>query len=194
MIAKSLIFDTIGRTLLEIQDFEYLILGLAALMDKKRLSEKHKKKFKNLNLNILLSNNPKDLPKKRQTLGQIFGVIKDDFFITWNDDLDDFLGNRNMFVHRFSKEFLPNKSDYEVLIFLSDFRNEIKRWSNAFNGLNSLIMKYLWEIEMPKQDFPGRRKITQSELQKIVDLQKYEPYFFQEFKIKEEARIKLEKK
>lgn len=133
----------IGATLLEMQRFEFFVHGLVAHF---KTLQNHKR-FKGLNAEIFLSDSEINKKKRKQTLGQIFGVLKIDLSLFYTNELDDYLNNRNILIHDFWRDFVRTDryEEKRVLSFLNNLNNSTEEWIKVFRGLMSMMAKNAYE-------------------------------------------------
>lgn len=129
----------IGRVLLNVQKFEYLVHGLVSHFKPELLDKTF---MKGMTAKIFLSGEPADKKKRKQTLGQVFASLKHGApFLYW-DELDSYLESRNIFIHHFWRDYISKNFDpHKCKTFVSQLDTQTQEWTNVFRGLLSVMAK-----------------------------------------------------
>lgn len=170
------IYTLIGATLLEIQKFEFLIHGLVSHF-KNDILKKHKQ-FKDLDANNFLSNLEEDKKKRKQTLGQVIQVLKENFELRNGNELEECLHNRNIFVHHLWREFFY-KNSYniqECKEFLEKLNKQIDYWTKVFKGMLYVIMMTVLKMQTKEIQ---EEKIRSNYLETFEPYKQYEYLFYE---------------
>lgn len=129
----------IGRTLLKVQIFEFLIHGLVShfkpeILDKTRLA--------GLTAKIFFSSDKENKKKRRHTLGQVLDVIRKGAQFAYWEELDQYLEMRNDFVHHFWRDNISKNFDRQKCIqSLTTLEMQTEEWTRVFRGLLSVMAK-----------------------------------------------------
>ncbi|MCT7602892.1 hypothetical protein N5U17_01470 [Aliarcobacter butzleri] len=131
-------YDTFGKVLVKIQFFEQLVKIFISLFNKD--AKLRNKRINNLSYKDILDDN---ILKRNQTLGILMSVIKKEMKIFDNDEFNELLEKRNIFIHKLHKEYLSNDSldEEELTRFINQLWNLINKYIDIFTGLISLSVK-----------------------------------------------------
>jgi hypothetical protein len=168
----------IGRTLLKVQRFEFLVHGIVSHFKPHLLKEAN---LKGLTPKVFLSQNEDDKKLRRHTLGQIFKALRlqqTDFL--YQEELDELLERRNKFIHSLWRDFfLYGKfQKNECIDFLSKLEKGTEEWTKVFMGFLSFLQKAV----LSKESTEEQAKHRDDPRYKINEA--HEPYFRAKFGIK----------
>ena len=138
-----------GGVLLQLQRVEFIIYGLISHFNEIVLSKYLS--FKELDSHKFLFEENAFNKYRKQTLGQIFNVLKKEFKLFNTEKLDNFLFNRNLFIHNFWRDFISSRRkserDYEAAIsFLNSLLNEAAEWEIIFKGMLYSMAESIIEV------------------------------------------------
>lgn len=168
----SFLYENIGIVLIDIQRTEYIIHGIVSHFNESLL--KKNKTFKNLSPRIFLDNDEKSKSSRKQTLGQIINFLLDTTSFFDPVELNQFINNRNKFVHNYWREFLSNNRLPDrvyienALKFTLEFGKENMKWQFIFKGFMYSIIEAIAKLE-------------NKEISQFQDLKKYQQDFIDYF-------------
>ena len=172
----SFLYECCGIILIEVQKVEFIIHGLVAHFNKNIL--RTNKQFEKLTPRIFLDNDEKSRKTRKQTLGNIINILlkNNDFF---NDsELNEYVKNRNIFVHSFWRDFLSgNKIEnreeiLNAMKFLMEFSKENIKWKSLFKGLLYLFAVVCAEKENKDVELFKKHKPNYDDLINYINEQK----------------------
>jgi hypothetical protein len=144
-------YDTFGKVLVKIQFFEQLVKIFISLFNED--AKLRNKNINNLSYKDILDD---DILKRNQTLGILMSVVKKEIKIFDNDEFNELLEKRNIFIHKLHKEYLSNDSldEEELTKFINQLWNLINKYIDIFTGLISLSIKSITDnkIDMSSID------------------------------------------
>lgn len=170
------LYECCGILLIEAQKVEFIVHGLVAHFNKNIL--KTNKKFEKLTPRIFLDDDENSRKNRKQTLGNIINILlKNNTFFN-ESELNQYVQNRNIFVHSFWRDFLSGtkiESREEILNsikFLMEFSKENIKWRSLFKGLLYLFAVICAENENKDIDLLKKYKPNYDDLIKYIGEQK----------------------
>ncbi|SKA16801.1 hypothetical protein SAMN05428963_10749 [Consotaella salsifontis] len=124
----------IGAAIYQAQKVEWALYGIASHVSHLPAAQR-KKRFKQINPEAFLRDDPADF---KATLGEITAVFGDAFLIS-SPELEEFVDDRNLIVHNFYRLFHANIRDghrrEDPVGFLQDFILRGQQWHSIVRGL-----------------------------------------------------------
>ena len=143
----------IGNALISGQRVEFLTHGIISHF--KDLNQD--KEFKNLTPRMFLDNTNEAQKTRKQTLGQIFRILKQNDSLAIVESLNDYLLKRNLLVHGLWREYFRDnyKSDEHSngIQFCKDFIDKSAKMENFYKGLLYAMVKHvssISQVEIPQ--------------------------------------------
>jgi hypothetical protein len=169
----------IGRTLIKVQIFEFLIHGLASHFKPEVLN---KTRLAGLTAKLFLSSEKEDKKKRRQTLGQVLDVFRKGAKFAYWEELDNYLEMRNDFVHHFWRDYISKDFDRDRCIkFLTALEMQTEEWTRVFRGLLSIMAKGIMSRQLAQDQETYR---NDERYQNIIANEPYEQFLFEKLKTK----------
>ena len=139
MKTNDLEYASYGKLLIKLQNLETIIKMYVSLLNTE-IKGKRKYNIKDLSARSILddSNNG-----TKQTLGQLIFIIKSEVECFEDEDFNELLEKRNIFIHKFFKEYLSHnaKNKSKTSSFINRLWNLTDKFTNIFNGLISISVK-----------------------------------------------------
>lgn len=169
----------IGRTLVKVQIFEFLVHGIVSHFKPEILN---KTALAGLTAKVFLSSDKEDKRKRKQTLGQILDAIRKGAKFAYWEELDHYLAMRNDFVHHFWRDYISKGFDREICIqFLMTLEMQTEEWTRVFRGLLSVMGKGIMSRHSSEEQKAYR---DDQRYQDILANEAYEPFLYQKLKTK----------
>ncbi|HRG18592.1 MAG TPA: hypothetical protein PLP39_05850 [Flavobacterium lutivivi] len=136
---RSFLYETCGITLLSIQKTEFILQGIVSHFNQDLLERN--KNFKNLTPRAFLDNDDDSKKKRKQTLGTILRFLTDSTDLFEYEELSEYIGKRNLFIHSFWRDFLSNgrsskqEEIYNTLSFTIELLKLDIKWQHIFQGM-----------------------------------------------------------
>lgn len=133
-------FSTLGKLLIKLQFLEKLIqIYTSSLSDDVK---KRHPRIKSLSLSNILD---ESVANRKQTLGVFVQVIKTELPSFDNEEFQELLRLRNIFVHKLHSQFLlAGKADVEGLsAFIDRLLMLTNKYTGVFTGLLSISFKHM---------------------------------------------------
>lgn len=142
-ICDSQVFQRIGMALVSAQRVEFITRELV-----NNLIEFDKSLYE-LTSDEFLGTTSKSQLLRKQTLGQVFRLLKLNPTLVIEDELNSYLATRNLFVHGFWESYLKpysNEQKQNAIGFCNEFGKSSMRLERFFKGLLFLLMSKCAEI------------------------------------------------
>lgn len=137
MNKEEFVYSRIGMALISAQRVEFITKTLLEHLIQ------FDKKIYNITSEEFLVQSTKS-KKAIKTLGSIFKLLKLNTELIIEEELDDYLKKRNLFVHCFWEKYLNTKSDDQMqkaIDFCNDFGNHSDKISTFFQGFTYHLIK-----------------------------------------------------
>jgi len=128
-------YRLIGLALISCQRVEFLTLGVVSHFNNIRADEQ----FKKLTPKAFLDDTSDGRKVRKQTLGQVFRILKQDEKLAISDKLDDYLECRNILVHELWRKYLKDENSNntypELEQFCKTFIDKSSKVEKFYKGL-----------------------------------------------------------
>jgi hypothetical protein len=157
----------IGGALLATQRVEFLTHGIISHYK----TIKEEKEFKNLTPRVFLDDTPENRKLRKQTLGQIFRILKKTPNLSIECELEEYLEKRNILIHELWRKYFKNNSEdlnlASVNEFCVDFIDRSSKIEKYYKGLMYAIAKHIAEIN--KLEIPDKIKELKINYKYFID-------------------------
>lgn len=170
--------SSLGAAVIQIQIAEYAMLGAISHLKETILIKD--KRFKDLNPQRFLSNDPIDKVYRKQTLGVIIEFLKSNVKIFNLDDLEIYLSNRNDLVHNYWRIYLSHNrfndrtEKVKALKFALSVYQDSLKWSSIFKGFIYEMVLQVRTKEQSIESFSNLKKHHDTFLKSIAMISKKE--------------------
>lgn len=145
-------YSLIGLALISCQRVEFLTLGIVSHFN----SIKSDKRFKKLSPEAFLDDTSEGRKVRKQTLGQVFRILKQENKVAISDKLDDYLECRNILVHELWRKYLKDRNSNNAYPDLAQFcktfiekSSKVEKFYKGFLYIMALSISLKGNVEIP---------------------------------------------